>query len=121
MITALTRGKRAEQQAERWLRRQGLRSVARNVRCRLGELDLIMMDGDILAIIEVKQRASAAFGGAAASVTRHKQRRIVAATRWWLSSHPDQSERVIRFDVLALDGPAPQPQIHWINGAFDAE
>ncbi|MEN8819785.1 MAG: YraN family protein [Abyssibacter sp.] len=117
----LRRGEQGENHAQHWLRQQGLTPVARNVRCRLGEIDLIMEDGDTIAVIEVRQRASAAFGGAAASVTRHKQRRIVAATRWWLSRNPDQSHRPFRFDVVALDGAPHQPQIQWIKGAFDAE
>ena len=119
MISRLRRGQAAEVRAQRWLEQQGLTLIERNLRCRLGELDLIMEQAQQVVIVEVRQRSSSDFGGAAGSVTRHKQRRIVAATRWWLSLHPERMQQAIRFDVLALQG--PDQDIQWIQGAFDAE
>ena len=60
----------------RWpgCKRAGLRCLARNYRCRLGEIDLIMQDGDTVVFVEVRQRRSARFGGAAASITRPSRR-----------------------------------------------
>lgn len=121
MIGRLKRGEQAERRAERWLQSQGLTPLDRNVRCRLGEIDLIMRDDRTIAIVEVRQRTAAQYGGAAASVTRHKQRRVIAATRWWLSRNVQHAETCFRFDVVALDGPSDDTQIQWIKGAFDAE
>jgi putative endonuclease len=104
--------------ARRYLEGQGLRIVARNWRCRHGEIDLVMLDrasGDgELVFVEVRYRRSERFGGALASVDRHKQRRLRAAAGQYLQSHP--TELPCRFDVLAIgDGDA----VHWIRSAFD--
>ena len=103
-----------EMRAEEFLGRQGLAIVARNYRTRLGEIDLIARDGDTLVFVEVRLRTDARFGGAAASITPRKQRRIVAAARQYLAG----LRRVppCRFDVVALDGDAPE----WLRGAFEA-
>ena len=104
----------AEERAEDFLGRHGLAIVARNYRTHLGEIDLIARDGDTLVFVEVRLRSDARFGGAAASITPRKRRRIVAAARQFLM----RFGRVppCRFDVVALDGGAPE----WIRGAFDA-
>lgn len=110
-------GQAAEDAACAWLQQQGLRLLARNVRARVGELDLIMADGSALVIVEVRYRARSDHGSAAETVTAHKQRRIIAATRYWLARHPQAAEQPIRFDVVAVDG---NHTMHWIQGAFDA-
>ena len=66
-------GAEQEQQARRYLERAGLQWEASNVRCRSGEIDLIMRDADCWVFVEVRYRRDARFGGAAASVTRQKQ------------------------------------------------
>lgn len=102
----------------RYLKRHGLKLVARNWCCRHGEIDLIMLDraaaeGE-LVFVEVRYRRSERFGGALASVDRHKQRRLRAAAEQYLQTHP--TELACRFDVLAIgDGDA----VHWIRSAFD--
>lgn len=65
-----------------------------------------------LVFVEVRQRASARFGGAAASVGPAKQRRIIFAARWFLARLPQPP--ACRFDVVALEG----PRIEWIRAAF---
>ncbi|MCX7893045.1 MAG: YraN family protein [Burkholderiales bacterium] len=109
-------GARAEDLAAAFLERQGLRVVARNYRCRLGEIDLVLADGPALVFAEVRYRSSAAFGGAAASVTRAKRERIVAAASHFLAGKP---ERPCRFDVVVLDRLAPDA-VQWIRDAFAA-
>lgn len=83
-----------------------------------GEIDLIMRDGDTLVFVEVRQRRNARFGGAVASVTATKQRRIVQAARAYLMRLP--SPPPCRFDVVAITGDGAEPQVEWIRAAFDA-
>lgn len=108
-------GQTAEAHAERYLQSQGLKSVARNWRCRFGEIDLIMQDGDTLVFIEVRMRSHADFGGAAASVDTGKQRKLIAAAKLYLSAMPDMPP--CRFDVIALTDLRASPK--WIKSAFD--
>jgi putative endonuclease len=108
-------GGRQEQRAEQYLLSQGLRLIARNYRCRQGEIDLIMRDGDCLAFIEVRYRKNASFGSAAASVTISKQRRIVLTAQHYLQRHSNGGD--CRFDVLAMTG---SEHIEWLKNAFEA-
>ena len=111
-------GQHAEERAAQYLREMGLVLLHRNYLCRRGELDIVARDGPTLAVIEVRLRASAQFGGAAASITRSKQRRIVFATRHLLARYSSLQRLPVRFDALLVspdDGP-----IEWIQGAFDA-
>lgn len=109
-------GARAEEVCAGFLRRAGLRIVARNWRCRHGEIDLVAEDGVTLVFAEVRLRRSARFGGAAGSVTPAKRDRLRAAAGLYLAG---KRERFCRFDVLLLDALDP-PSIEWIRGAFDA-
>ncbi len=118
MMTAKqVRGKRGESQALDYLRRQGMALVMRNYRCRGGELDLIMRDGANLVFVEVRARSSARFGGAAASVTAAKRRRMTIAAAHYLMIH--RIDAPCRFDVVTLDGPGDDPVLNWIPAAFE--
>lgn len=89
-------------------------------RCRLGELDLVCLDGTTLAIVEVRARACNRFVRAGESVDIRKQRRIVRATRHLLMTHPQWSGYRLRFDVFCIDNiDSDSPAIHWIRNAFD--
>lgn len=107
-------GTQAEEAAARHLARRGLTVVARNYRCRGGEVDLVCRDGDTLVFVEVRLRTHAHFGGAAESITAAKRRRIVLAARHYLAGKPWPA---CRFDAILLDG----ARIDWIRNAFDAE
>jgi len=109
----LIRGENAEEQAHNFLINEGLKPVARNFRCKQGELDLIMRDGQALVIIEVRFRKSDRYGSAVESVTPSKQSRIIAATHIYLSTK--KTDRPIRFDVVAISG---NGSINWIKNAF---
>jgi len=113
------RGRAAEDAALRFLEDRGLVLLRRNYRCRMGELDLVMRDGGSLVFVEVRARRQAGFGGAAASVGRAKQRRLVAAARHFLMTHPRASELPARFDVVAISGSDGENPPHWIRAAFD--
>ena len=107
-------GQSAESRAEAFLQAHGLRLVARNWRCRFGEIDLVMRDGATLVFIEVRLRSRSDFGGAAASVTPAKQKKLLAAARQYLAELKPLPP--CRFDVVALSGDAAP---EWIRNAFD--
>jgi putative endonuclease len=109
-------GARAEELCADFLRRAGLRIVARNWRCRHGEIDLVAEEGATLVFAEVRLRRSRRFGGAAESITAAKRDRLRAAAGLYLSG---KRERPCRFDVLLLDALEP-PGIEWIRDAFGA-
>ncbi len=99
-------GAGAEQAACAYLQKQGLSLLARNYRCRRGELDLIMQQGPTLVFVEVRQRAARGLVSAAESVTRSKQSRLLAAARHYLMTHPQQADAPMRFDLIACNGDA---------------
>ena len=111
------RGAIVEQLASEWLAARGLRTFARNVHCRMGELDLVMRDGNAVVFVEVRHRRSSSRGGAHGSVDGRKQARIAAAARWFLAGHPQLANQPCRFDVVAVSGDAPY-RIEWIRDAF---
>ena len=113
-------GEPYERLALAYLKRAGLRVLAAGYQCRFGELDLVCQQDDGLVIVEVKGRRRVNVAHAAASVDRHKQRRIIAATRHFLMTHPHWANRPLRFDVLAISAIRANPHIHWIKNAFDA-
>lgn len=115
----LDRGVAAERLAARYLRARGLDILARNLRCRAGELDLVGLDEGVLAIVEVRQRASLQFGGARASVTQAKQRRLIRAAQFFLRREKHWRNFRVRFDVLAIEGlPEGAHRIDWLKDAF---
>jgi putative endonuclease len=100
---------------------QGLMLVERNYRVARGpsargaEVDLIMRDHDgTLVFVEVRQRAKVGHGGAAASVTRSKQRKCVLGAKFYLQTLSVWPP--CRFDVIAIDG----DELSWLPAAFDA-
>lgn len=130
--TTKSRGDQAEQAALEHLQKQGLRLVKRNFKTPGrggGEVDLIMRERDgTLVFVEVRQRTGSSQGGAGASITATKQKRIVLAARHFL--HQIGSEPPCRFDVVLLQGlpaaggvgknPGSSGQsIEWLRAAFD--
>lgn len=107
-------GARAEDLCAEHLRSAGLRVLARNWRCRHGEIDLVAEEGRTLVFAEVRYRRDSRFGGAAESITAAKQARLAAAARLYLMRRPEAD---CRFDVLLLDALAPD-RIRWIRNAF---
>lgn len=114
------RGCRAEDLAREYLESRGLEVVLRNFRRRRGELDLVLRDGGTLVIAEVRTRARADYGGAAASVDAFKQRRIVRAAQQLLQQHRDLARMPARFDVVVVHAPeSDAPRVEWIRHAFE--
>ncbi len=116
--TSKQAGDAAEDQALLHLRRAGLRLLERNYRTPGrggGEIDLIMREADGTSVfVEVRARKNTAHGGAAASVSALKQRRIVFAARHYLMHLREPPP--CRFDVVVIDG----DKVQWLRAAFDA-
>ncbi|GAB3092874.1 YraN family protein [Aestuariicella hydrocarbonica] len=131
-----------EKQAEQFLTTRGLKLVARNYLCKLGEIDLIMRDRDHLVFVEVRYRKSTRFGSASETVDFRKQQKLIRTAQYYLQSHPQLGTPPCRFDVVAIQGtpatsgkptqpPTSAPQysstniaqkpIEWIANAFTAD
>ena len=108
-------GREAETQALRLLESKGLVLVAQNHRCRCGELDLIMAQGDTAVVVEVRQRSNSRHGSALESVATHKQSRVTRCAKLWWVQQGQRKFTHLRFDVVALEsGNAPQ----WVQNAW---
>lgn len=114
----LALGRAAEAAAARHLERLGFSILTTNFRAKGGELDLVALDGDALAIIEVRYRASDRFGGAAASITSGKRSRIIRAARALLATNPPLAKLPARFDVVEVSGSVDNLHCDLIRGAF---
>jgi putative endonuclease len=107
-------GQAGEDAALEFLEQKGLSLVMRNFRCKAGEIDLIMQEGSTLVFIEVRKRADARFGGAAASVTHAKQTRLLKTAQYYLQRYT--MPPACRFDVIAIES----DHIDWIKNAITA-
>ena len=112
----MTLGRNGEERAARWLERRGWVVLARRWRCRLGELDIVALDGETLVFVEVKTRSSARFGAPEEAVGYAKRARIVRSAFAYMR-FKKSGERPARFDVIAL----LNGEIRHIPGAFTAD
>jgi putative endonuclease len=112
--TGSSSGAKYEQEALRFLKQQGLLFICQNFYCRFGEIDLIMSDQNTLVFIEVRYRKNQDYGGAEASITRQKQKKIIKTAKHYLSQL--DYEPYCRFDVVAISEHAAKPE--WIQDAF---
>ena len=114
-------GAEGEDLACRHLEAQGYAIVARNFRCRSGEVDVIARHGEATVFVEVKERHGASHGIGCDSVTFGKRRRIVRAARLYASSHRLE-ETPMRFDVVSIDWTqAGHPVVRHDQGAFNVD
>ena len=88
-----------------------------NYRCRFGELDLIMEDGEYLVFVEVRYRRSTRFGGAIVTVDARKQKRLRAAAEHFRQTSDSAARRPCRFDVIGIEDEAGE-NLQWIKNAF---
>ena len=100
------------------LQSRGLRLVARNYRTRRGEIDLVLQEDASLVFVEVRYRASIAFGRPEETVDAKKQSRLRLAAEAFLQRHQSGHDTECRFDVFAVSGPLPDPDWRWIQDAF---
>jgi len=96
-------GAQSETIALKYLSKQGLKLKKRNFSCKMGEIDLIMHDKEVLVFIEVKMRSTQEYGGALSAVTYKKQQRIKKASLFYLKQYGTEPPKC-RFDVVAIDG-----------------
>ncbi|HRN82934.1 MAG TPA: YraN family protein [Nitrosomonas europaea] len=116
MASTGNKGSDAEQRAATFLQQQKLTLLERNYRCRFGEIDLVMREGDTIVFIEVRMRSSDRFGGATASITAAKQLKLTRAARHYLAEY--EGDFPCRFDAVLISG-EQENDIEWIQNAFD--
>ncbi|PJD93395.1 MAG: YraN family protein [Legionella sp.] len=109
-------GVAAEGKALAYLKEQGLLLIARNYRCRWGEIDLIMQDKEYWVMVEVRARTGFGFGGGLASITAAKKNKIIKTASHFLAAEAKRNQKAVRFDVISIDGPAGA--LLWVRDAF---
>ena len=112
---------RYENQARQYLEARGLICLQHNYYCRFGEIDLIMRDRETLCFVEVKFRQSLAFGGAAYSIPRSKQQKLIKTSQYYLFEHNKFANHALRFDAVLIQQHKDTSQTNWIKNAFYAE
>jgi putative endonuclease len=114
----VTTGRVGEDAAERWYAGRGYRLLARNWRCRIGELDLVLVRGDMVVMCEVKARRGTRYGGGWEAVHPRKRAKLRSLAQAFLLSR-DLRPRSVRFDVasvaVGIDGSA---RVHVFQDAF---
>ena len=114
-------GDRGERAAVRFLKQKGYRILARQSFNRIGEIDIVALDGDCIVFVEVKTRSSLAAGLPVEAVTVAKQRQLTKTALVWLKQRKLLNARS-RFDVVSIVwGPSSEPEItHYVN-AFESQ
>jgi putative endonuclease len=110
-------GAEAEDRALVFLQGRGLKLIERNWRCKSGELDLVMHEGDTVVVCEVRSRSREDYGDASETVDARKRGKLIRATSLWQARRPQWAEAPLRFDVVTLDRDG---NIAWLQEAFDA-
>lgn len=111
-------GHNYEQKAADYLQQQGLTLVTRNFQCKLGEIDLIMRDGDYLVFVEVRYRSASHYGDSRETITYSKQRKLRKTAELYLVQQKLWEKIACRFDVIAIDENKQAYTIDWIKNAF---
>jgi len=110
-------GRRGERAAEKYLRRNGYRIVARNFRAAGAEIDLVAMDGETLVFVEVKTRRSRIAGAPEEAVDERKQTRMRRAAEVFARRYRE-NEIEMRFDIAAVDASGKRLEIELLRNAF---
>lgn len=112
-------GARGEEAAVRYLVSRGYRIIERNWRCKLGEVDVLAMDGELLVVVEVRTKMSERFGTGAESVDARKQHKLRQLALTYMRMHNLSSETRLRFDVVSIRvTPKGSYEIDHIDHAF---
>lgn len=112
------KGDKVEKFVEKHLKNKGLKVIERNFNSRYGEIDLIMLDGDTLAFIEVRFRANTAHGSGAETVDYRKQQKIIKTAQFFLQQSKKYQQLNCRFDVVSVTLEHKSLSAHWVKDAF---
>ncbi|MGO3343909.1 MAG: YraN family protein [Marinomonas sp.] len=115
--TPKNKGEEAEQAAEYFLQKQGLRLIDRNYHSRMGEIDLIFLDNKTYVFVEVRFRAGTSHGSAAESLTPSKLRKVRLTADYWLQQN-NQSTNACRFDAILFDQAIDIQHLTWLKAVF---
>ena len=119
-ITTRKSGKRAENIAANYLKKQNVKIISRNFHSRFGEIDLIGLDKETLTFIEVRYRKNEDYLSAVETIDRHKCKKIIITSEVYLNKRKRYRSHHCRYDVITVTGEVNQPEIEWIKGAFQA-
>ncbi|MBI3268512.1 MAG: YraN family protein [Planctomycetes bacterium] len=111
-------GRQGEELAAAFLVRQGYRIVERNFRCKVGEIDIVAVEGRVVCFVEVKARAGAGFGDPIDAVDRGKQRRLIRAARLY-ATQKRLAGIGLRYDIVSVRLDATPPAVQLFRAAFD--
>lgn len=103
-----------------FLQQRAVQIVQRNFRCKLGEIDIVALEQQMLVFVEVRFRKNSAYGSAAESIDWRKQQKIVRTAERFLQTNPAFNTHRCRFDVVAISNTIQAPHIEWIKDAFHA-
>ncbi len=115
-------GQQYEEMALAYLIHKGLKRITQNFNCKMGEIDLIMLDSQTLVFVEVRYRKNTRFMSAAETIHFFKQQKLSRTAEFFLSYHLQKfglsNYLFSRFDVVTIEGLAPDLKITWIKNAF---
>ena len=111
-------GAKVERNTETFLNKRGLRTIRRNYKCRTGEIDLVMNDGEYVVFVEVRYRGSDAYGDPIESITARKQKRLIRAATHFLATAPHFQNMPCRFDAVGVSKAHGHTKYDWIKNAF---
>ena len=125
MATTREQGQYTENLACEFLENKGFKLIEKNFNCKVGEIDLIMKDKEILVFVEVRYRKSNNFGSGAESITASKQLKLIKTASLYLQRHDKLNKQPARFDVISITGfigtdNIDKINIDWIENAFSA-
>ena len=106
-------GVEGELQASLALQKKGMQLIGRNIRCKTGEIDLVLIDGEDLVFVEVKNWPAYGRENLEFVINLKKQRRIIETAKYFLNSHREYKYRSIRFDVVFLQ--PGEPMVHLVS------
>ena len=119
MFARLRKGRTAEDVAVDFIKKKGFKIIARNFRTRLGEIDIIALDRDILVFMEVRSVSSLNFGHPEESITSRKQQKIVQTAQIFLKNNKRFANHLYRFDFVGVTWTDKKPNIKWIKNIIE--
>jgi len=111
-------GFRGEEQAKDYLCNRGMVHLESNYLCKIGEIDLVMREGNTLVFVEVRQRKNNLYGSPLETVTAAKQRKLRRTAEHFLVVRKVSPHQALRFDVVGIVGTGTGAQIDWVQNAF---